>query len=263
MTDLATHIQKLIKEGEQFTYETFATLTSRGNAQSYSPEWIVFRQRALDIADELGRNNDAAKTIRRGLNATLLGNGFDEFQASKLSIVNGLRAAAHLIGDQPLKLPTTPTKTVIRSNRVFIVHGHDHVAKSELELYLTELGLEPVVLHRQADEGKTVIEKFEKHSDVGYAFIILTPDEIAYPISDEKVADDKRRKERRPRPNVVLEFGYFIGRLGRENVCCLYTGEVDLPSDVSGILYKEFHTHVKEIFYDIRKELLQRNYKLK
>ena len=59
------------------------------------------------------------------------------------------------------------------------MHGRNEIAKTNLEVFLHEISLEPVVLHRQADEGLTIIEKFEKHSNVGYAFILLTPDEIA------------------------------------------------------------------------------------
>lgn len=148
------------------------------------------------------------------------------------------------------------------TNRVFIVHGHDERAKNELEILLTELGLLPIVLHRQPDEGKTVIEKFEKHSDVGYAFILLTPDDISYPATQTKQPDEKRGKEYRARQNVILEFGYFIGRLGRTKVCCLYTGDVTLPSDLQGLIYKKFNNSVEEVAYSIRKELKAQGYQL-
>lgn len=146
------------------------------------------------------------------------------------------------------------------SNRVFVVHGHDEVSKTNLEVFLREIGLEPVVLHRQADEGMTIIEKFEKHSDVGYAFILLTPDEIAYLAADEKEPETRRRKERRARPNVIFEFGYFVGKLGRSRVCCLYTGEVALPSDISGMIYKKFNSSVEEVAYGIIKDLKAQGY---
>ena len=262
MADLKSQIETLIEQGAAFTYESFATTSGRGYAEAYKPEWIVWRQRAQDVATQLGRHNAAAKAIIGGLSIPVLGFGFQEFNRARSFILNGLYAATELINDIPIGTASSSEPAKKRSNRVFIVHGHDHVAKTDLEIYLKELGLEPVVLHRQADEGKTVIEKFEKHSDVGFAFILLTPDEIAYPITDDGLDDSARRKERRARPNVVLELGYFIGRLGRQNVCCLYTGGVDLPSDVRGILYKEFHHAIKEVFYDIRKELISQQYKL-
>ena len=147
-----------------------------------------------------------------------------------------------------------------RSRKVFVVHGHDEVAKTNLEVFLHEIGLEPVVLHRQADEGLTIIEKFEKHSEVGYAFILLTPDEIAYLKSDEVKPEGQRRKEARARPNVIFEFGYFVGKLGRSRVCCLYTGDVALPSDVSGMIYKKFGSSIDEVAYSIIKDLKASGY---
>lgn len=147
-----------------------------------------------------------------------------------------------------------------RSKKVFVVHGRDEVAKTSLEVFLIEIGLEPIVLHRQADEGLTIIEKFEKHSDVGYAFVLLTPDEVAYLSSEESIPDDARHKEYRARPNVIFEFGYFIGKLGRSRVCCLYTGNVSLPSDVSGMIYKRYEKSIEEVAYSVIKDLKASGY---
>jgi predicted nucleotide-binding protein len=142
------------------------------------------------------------------------------------------------------------------SKKAFIVHGRDEVSKTNLEILLKEMGLEPIVLHRQADEGQTVIEKFEKYgSDVAYAFILLTPDEIAYLSNEDSLSDEKRKKEKRARPNVIFEFGYFIGKLGRSRVCCLYTGDVTLPSDLSGFVYKKYNNSVEEVAWNIQKDL--------
>lgn len=153
-----------------------------------------------------------------------------------------------------------PHRPPAKTNKVFVVHGHDEIAKTNLEVFLHEIGLEPVVLHRQADEGLTIIEKFEKYSDVGYAFILLTPDEISYIKADESKDDDARQKEYRARPNVIFEFGYFIGKLGRSRVCCLYTGDVSLPGDVSGMIYKKFANSIEEVAYSIIKDLKASGY---
>lgn len=147
-----------------------------------------------------------------------------------------------------------------RSKKVFVVHGRDEIAKTNLEVFLHEIGLEPVVLHRQADEGMTIIEKFEKHSDVGYAFILLTPDEVAYLASEEAKPDTERNKELRARPNVIFEFGYFVGKLSRSRVCCLYTGSVSLPSDVSGMIYKRYERSIEEVAYSVIKDLKASGY---
>jgi predicted nucleotide-binding protein len=167
-----------------------------------------------------------------------------------------LTKTAAAVAPQESESVRSPAKT----KKVFVVHGHDEIAKTNLEVFLHEIGLEPVVLHRQADEGLTIIEKFEKHSDVGYAFILLTPDEISYVKADESKDDNKRLKEYRARPNVIFEFGYFVGKLGRSRVCCLYTGDVSLPSDISGMIYKKFTNSIEEVAYSIIKDLKASGY---
>lgn len=163
-------------------------------------------------------------------------------------------SASFSAADEPFQ--SSPSK----SKKVFVVHGHDDIAKTNLEVFLHEIGLEPVVLHRQADEGLTIIEKFEKHSDVGYAFILLTPDEISYLKSEESKDEKDRSIEFRARQNVIFEFGYFIGKLGRSRVCCLYTGDVSLPSDVNGMIYKKFTNSIEEVAYSVLKDLKASGY---
>jgi predicted nucleotide-binding protein len=86
---------------------------------------------------------------------------------------------------------------------------------------------------------------------------------VAYLTKDESKPDGERAKELRARPNVIFEFGYFVGRLGRGSVCCLHTGNVTLPSDVSGVIYKSFKENVEEVGYAISKELKAFGYQLK
>jgi len=40
--------------------------------------------------------------------------------------------------------------------------------------------------------------------------------------------------ELRARQNVVFEFGFFVGLLGRGRVCAVYEPGVEIPSDLSG-----------------------------
>lgn len=120
------------------------------------------------------------------------------------------------------------------SNNVFIVHGHDSLAKLELARTLERLKLNAIVLHEQPNEGKTIIEKFERDaSKVGFAVALLTPDDIGHP----KGKPDEAKS--RARQNVVLELGFFSGALGRSNVCVLYKGNVEIPSDYLGVIYIE------------------------
>lgn len=126
-----------------------------------------------------------------------------------------------------------------RSKSVFLVHGHDSETKDEVAEFVTELGLNPIILHEEPTLGQTIIEKFERHAQVRYAIIILTADDVCA----EKGSPDKLRP--RARQNVLFEFGYFIGALGRDRVCALVKEGVEVPSDYSGVLYIPFGRHEK------------------
>lgn len=66
----------------------------------------------------------------------------------------------------------------IDGRRVFVVHGHDEALKSEVARFLISLELEPVILHEQSSQGRTIIEKIEANSDVSYAVVLMTPDDL-------------------------------------------------------------------------------------
>jgi hypothetical protein len=116
-------------------------------------------------------------------------------------------------------------------NKVFIVHGHNDSVKLEVQRFLEKLGLQPIILHEQPNEGMTIIEKFEKHSDTAFAVVLLTGDDVGYSVAE------KKKSKPRARQNVILEMGFFLGKLGRNRVCALYVDGVELPSDYDGVLY--------------------------
>ena len=116
-------------------------------------------------------------------------------------------------------------------NRVFIVHGHDEAAKESVARFVSRLGLDPIILHEQPNAGRTIIEKLERHLDVEFAVVLLTPDDIG----TVATAPDETRP--RARQNVVLELGLFLGALGRSRVCALHKGNVELPTDYDGVIF--------------------------
>jgi len=124
--------------------------------------------------------------------------------------------------------------------RPFIVHGHDIQSALELKNYLQNtLQLdEPVILRETPNRGKTLIEKFESEAQaVEVVFVLLTPDDIVASGAEPNV------EKRRARQNVILELGFFLGKLGRESgrVLLLYKDEIELPSDISGIVYTRYN----------------------
>ncbi len=130
---------------------------------------------------------------------------------------------------QPLAPTFSQTKTV------FIVHGHDEELKNAVKQFLTRLGLRPIILHEQANRGRTIIEKFIDHSNVAFAVVLLTPDD-----KGGSLTGPSQKLQHRARQNVILELGYFIGRIGRDKVAAIYDKSVEMPSDYQGVLFLPF-----------------------
>lgn len=127
-----------------------------------------------------------------------------------------------------------PTQINKPKNKVFIVHGHDGEAKERTARFIEKLGFEPVILHEQASRGMTIIEKIENSSnEVGFGIVLYTPDDMG----NVKVEAEKGALNFRARQNVVFEHGFLIGKIGRKNVIPLVEGSIELPNDISGIVY--------------------------
>lgn len=127
--------------------------------------------------------------------------------------------------------PTTKTRLSTDSSRVFLVHGHDEAVRETVARFLEKLGLQVIILHEQANGGRTIIEKIEHHSEVGMAVVLLTPDDIGGKAGGQM--------EPRVRQNVLLELGYFMGVLGRHKVCALRSGKVEIPTDFAGVVWTD------------------------
>lgn len=114
-------------------------------------------------------------------------------------------------------------------DKIFIVHGHDNEMKREVQLLLTRADLKDVVLHEQPDKGRTIIEKLiEESKGACYMIALLSP--------DDKLEDGSLRA----RQNVILEIGYFLGKLGKDRIRILRKKVVEIPSDLDGILYENY-----------------------
>lgn len=127
---------------------------------------------------------------------------------------------------------TLPTRTEPAARKVFVVHGQDDGPRESVARFLEKLQFGAIILHEQANQGHTIIEKVEAHGDVGFAIVLLTPD------------DEGRAQGQKPQPrarqNVILELGYFLGRLGRSRVMALKQGDLEIPSDFHGVVYEPF-----------------------
>lgn len=122
------------------------------------------------------------------------------------------------------------------SNRVFIVHGHDEAMKEKVARFLERQGLQPVILHEQANKGQTIIEKLETNTDVGFAVVLYTPDDLGRAKAKKKTGEEAALQDR-ARQNVVFEHGYLVAKLSRKRVAAVLSGEIESPSDLDGVVY--------------------------
>lgn len=129
-------------------------------------------------------------------------------------------------------LSEPPETSGPQMSQVFIVHGHDGITKLDMADFIKSIGLEPIILDQQASAGKTIIEKIEHYSNVGFGVVLYTPCDIGHK------ADVLNRKYR-ARQNVVFEHGYLMAKLGRERVVAIVKGDVETPNDISGVIYIE------------------------
>lgn len=118
-------------------------------------------------------------------------------------------------------------------DKVFIVHGHNEEVKLRTARFVEKLGFTAVILHEQASRGKTIIEKIEHYTDVNFAIVLYTPDDLGNTIEQAKTGELNSRA----RQNVIFEHGYLMAKIGRENVVALVSDRLELPNDISGVVY--------------------------
>ncbi len=240
-------IQDLIKQAEQITYH---------NGQRDAVE-----KRAEMLLRKIFGNNThylkSLKAIRYSPGIWTTGTPDSVFENSfndgKKQLINLLNVVA-----EDIQLDTTINETESKSERlknnsknVFIVHGHNEEMKLAVARAIEKLKLTPIILHEQPNKGKTIIEKFTDNSDVAFAVVLLSSDDIAYSKKNKP-----ETAKYRARQNVIFELGYFIGKLGRERVIALHeiVSDFEIPSDYSGVLFVPFDNNGKWQF-DIVREL--------
>lgn len=201
----------------------------------------ILRQLGHTIVEEK-RVNDAALQLRTkaGPVVNLWDNGNCTVQGKD---VEDIRSAVAHLGKKASASPAPPPRTV------FVVYGHDASAKEQLEAMLRRWDLEPIFLDQLPSQGQTLIEKLEQHrSQASYAVVLATPDDEGHAVGRED------EKNFRARQNVVLELGMMLAMLGRANVAILYKGPMELPSDITGLVYIPFTDNVADARIQLAKE---------
>ena len=176
---------------------------------------ILARDSAHSVPKIMLTGHPSVETIRNSLSGLVPGGAVAEDYVTK--------------GDGPEAL-LRAVQSVLQQ-KVFIAYGQDEEAKNAVALLISNLGLRGIILHDQPNAGHAVIDQFENHTSVGFAVILLTPDDIG------GSKDSPGNVRPRARQNVIFEFGYFIGTLGRQRVAALYKEGVELSSQYPETLY--------------------------
>jgi predicted nucleotide-binding protein len=205
--------------------------------------WWAVTERCLEKAfgsgaKEVDRVASVGERMSFPMNASdaWWNNARREAMNAKVTMLRALQSALQSEADEllltkPVVVPAKPQASAKRA--VFLVHGHDERYLHETENFLRKLKLSVIILRDQANQGRTIIEKFEDHAgEAGFAVVLLTPDDLG---RSKAEASDVLRP--RARQNAVMELGWFLAKLGRSHVCALHSGHVELPSDFAGVLY--------------------------
>ena len=225
----ATYLDSAPKRKQIIEYDE----AEKNNFLSEYNKWKQFNVELLKQSFDIP-NNEYRQEYEKAERATIWS---DWIKERKEDISKQITVLESLIDRLPL-IPTAVenTKNEIKAetkftNKIFIVHGHNNEIKQTVARTLSQLKLEPIILHEQPEQGRTIIEKFEDNSsDVNFAIILLTAD-------DEGKAKRETDYQTRARQNVVFEMGYFIGKLGRKKVFLLLENGVQKPGDLDGIVY--------------------------
>ncbi len=173
------------------------------------------------------------------------------FINDKLDNLKKLESKAELFKTKVVD--TYTSENIFLKEKVFIVHGHDEEAKSKTARFIEKLGFSPIILHEQASSSKTIIEKIEEYSNVGFGIILYTPCDIGGKKNEKPILKSRARQ------NVVFEHGFLIGKIGRSNVCALVKDNVETPNDISGVVYIKMDEYNAWQF-QIAKELKKAGY---
>lgn len=223
-------INNLIEEAKLYTFEKNCYHLPHGTFSRPNPDFQSWIAECEDfLLTNYGENSAPWRIFQRFNRANLDGYYSDTVEKEKGIIVSALTSCLRIFPKINGKAQIVTAELDL--SRVFIVHGHDELLKTEVARFIEKLNLKPIILHEQASSGKTIIEKIEEFSNVGFGIVLYTPCDVG------AVNNIDKKFNPRARQNVVFEHGYLIGKIGRQNVCALVKGEIEKPNDISGVVY--------------------------
>ena len=184
--------------------------------------------------------------------------GFSKSEKAKLREISN---ASNVLLRRAKLLLSPPVSEIklnknIRSSHIFLISGKDSEMKLDVLQKLELLDLDPIILDEKKDEELKIIERINEYCNVSFAIILLSPDEITYP-KEETPIETKYS----PNQKVIFELGYFIGRLGKQNVVAIFkkNKSFQIPKDFVGIQLIEYKM---DWYYELIKVLKDCNFKV-
>jgi len=218
-----------------------ALLAQKTLSRDEKSAWWILAEKSLEKAFGTGSKEVERVAAAGAIRISPMNAGeawWDHARRKEMSSkISTLRALKDVLADEAAGMQESAVSgakpSAAANEAVFLVHGHDERYLHETENFLRKLKLSVIILRDQANQGRTIIEKFEDHAgEAGFAVVLLTPDDLGRGTSE---AADVLRP--RARQNAVMELGWFLAKLGRAHVCALHGAGVELPSDFSGVLY--------------------------
>ena len=137
----------------------------------------------------------------------------------------------------------TKSRIKLGGGRIFISHGNQTLALTKVERFIRALGLEPVMVIREASQGMSVDDLVDKKMNECDCAIILA------------TADDNVSGYMQPRPNVIHEIGLAQEKL-QNKVIYLKEEACEFPSNVRPKVWENFtQENMEAAFEKISKEL--------
>lgn len=243
--DFKAQVLARISEGETLYAQEISDNSSVSDIQKQYSMWhdynLEFLKQSFNVPDnEYFRSYESVGKMI-GMRVTTIGGRPDPMEriqrfrykfSLKIDNLKKLERKIELLKSEYSDVEEDHFETELDKSKIFIVHGHDELAKTEVARFIEKLGFEAIILHEKASSGKTIIEKIEEYSNVGFGVVLYTPCDIG-----SRMGDEKFNLVNRARQNVVFEHGYLIGKIGRNNVAALVKDEVETPNDISGVVY--------------------------
>lgn len=224
--------------------------------------WIIILNTNAMTTDEI-----KAKLKLHGISVvkeSRVNNCGDRLDLSNKAIINLFDTGKYNVqgrnSDTVMDILNSDNQLVMANNKVFVVYGHDHVSRTQLDAMLRRWNLEPLILDQLVSSGATVIEKLEEYTQqVNFGIVLATPDDVGY-----AKKDGEDYKKSRVRQNVVLEMGMLLSSLGRKRVAILLKEDEDFesPSDIAGLIYIPFKNNVEDAKVSLAKEMEENGYKI-